>query len=91
MSRTDTQAMRYGIAANTFMGDPRINPAQMRAIASTCAADSEARLLGIDSNNRPVIRARLGIPRQPRTWAILRNGEVADPARLTETWQAGRR
>lgn len=79
--------MRFGVPASTFMGDPRLSKAQMDAIESTCKSDSGARLLGLDQKLRPVVRARVGIPREVRTWALLRNGDPTDAALLNETWQ----
>lgn len=35
-------------------------------------------MLGWDEKGRPVVRAESGIPKQMRTWAILRNGDPAD-------------
>lgn len=77
---------RRGVLARTFMGDPRLNRKQRDAIAAICAHDSEARILGIDSNQRPVVVASTGIPRQLRTWAILRNGDPTDVGKLVEPW-----
>ena len=82
----DTQYPHVGVKANTFMGDPRINQKQMDAIAKACEADPQALVMGMDENNRPVIRARVGIPRTSRSWAINRQGDPTDAGRIFEVW-----
>lgn len=81
------RTMRRGVQASAFMGDPRINRHQMVAIEAACRADSEARVLGLDRKLRPVVRARTGIPRSVRTWALLRNGDPTTPDGLLEEWR----
>lgn len=78
-----------GIHAKTFMGDPRINQKQMDAIAKACEADPETLVMGMDENHLPVVRARVGIPRESRAWAIRRNGDPADPGRIFQPFHYG--
>lgn len=52
---------------------PALSAAQRRILMNR-----EVEFLGWDENNRPVVQGEFGIPRQMRTWALLRNGDPAD-------------
>lgn len=68
-----------GVPIRTAMyQDPRFSNPQMKAILAAAEADPNARLLGLDRALRPVVRARLGMPREARTYAIMRNGDPTD-------------
>src|SRR5437879_6573947 len=71
-----------GVLARNCMGDPRINKKQMEAIEAACKADREALVMGIDENQRVVVRARVGVPRMSKSWAVMRNGDPANPGRI---------
>lgn len=66
-----------GVLIRTFEGDPRISDAQVKAMSKIATADHTARVMGLDARMRPVINACLGVPRQERTFSIMRNGDPA--------------
>lgn len=84
----DVQYERCGIAMATFMGDPRINEKQMAEMTKAQEHDRQTLVLGMDENNLPVIRARVGKPAISRRWAIKRNGDPTDAGRIFEVWGA---
>lgn len=59
--------------------DPWLSPTQRRRVADLVRTDPRAMLLGFDEKRRPVVACRSGIPREWRVWAMLRNGDPADP------------
>lgn len=61
-------------------GDPRFSDPQVRALVAAAGADPEALLLGLDMKLRPVVKAKLGIPRHETVYAVMRNGDPAQPA-----------
>lgn len=63
---------------------------QRQAIAATVRQDPDARLLGRDARGRPVITAETGIVRRRSTWALMRNGDPADAAEITDRWEEDR-
>jgi hypothetical protein len=59
----------------------------VNALTAAASADPQAIVLGLDAKLRPVVKARLGIPPQPRTYAVLRNGDATDFAGVDEVWR----
>lgn len=78
--------MAEGAPAADFEGHPDVNARQRRFVAAAVRTDPGARILGMDENERPVVRFRAGMPREPRTVAVLKNGETTDPGRIREGW-----
>lgn len=66
------------IAASEW-DDPRFSRPQRQAIEAAAEADPLATLLGLDYALRPVIYARLGVPRNWVMYAVLRNGDPTEP------------
>lgn len=67
--------------------DPRWSKAQVEAMRKAASADPHAVIVGLDKRMRPVLTASLGIPKQRRTYALLRNGEPTSVTKpLTERW-----
>lgn len=58
--------------------DPRLNNKQKQMLSECLKSDPEAEIFGLDSKMRPVIRVRSGIPREPRVWTVMRNGDPGD-------------
>lgn len=65
--------------------DPRFSGPQLKAIELAAASDPGALLLGLDHAMRPVVQAKLGIPRSPRTYAIQRNGDPTEVKSSTDS------
>ncbi len=65
------------------LADPRFSRSQRQALEDALGADPRARILGLDYGMRPVVAARLGVPPLLRVYAVLRNGDPADPKPVT--------
>jgi hypothetical protein len=76
--------MAEGVPAADFGGHPGVNARQRQNIAAAVRTDPAARLLGMDENERPVVRYR-GL-NGVATYAVLKSGEPADPGRVRERW-----
>lgn len=72
-----------------ILEDPRFSQSQVDALARVAKVDPEATVTGLDAKMRPVVSAKL--PTGQAMYALLRNGDPANPAMpLAESWRSRR-